>query len=359
MFDKYDEIHVKYDNLSGCTFIVVLNTFEGNKCSGGTRMQQYVCLESALADAVQLTQNMSKKCRIIGKEFNGGFSGGKGVIWGDPSTQKTPEMLMRYGEFVNTLEGRFFTGTDLNINNTDAEYMSVSSPYIDGLDSGIIGDTAIGTAYGIVYSMRKCVKLYRNKDTLAGAVICVQGCGSVGSRLIKLLVEEGVVVYATDCSSDRLMTVVDKYGVLPVKPRDIYDIQCDIFSPNANGGIVSKETIARFECDFIIGSANNQLRIDSDDSACDDRAGCAAVSRISLLDEELQARNIVYLPDYLVNIGGVYTSICEQRKLGRDYMLNTLHIILNRAIDGVFSMGLSEGISLLAACEKTYGMKRE
>lgn len=355
MFNNYSEIHVKYDYLSGCTFIIVLNTKDGERCSGGTRMHPYVSFDNAISDAIQLTQNMSKKCRIIGDEFNGGFSGGKGVIIGDPIIQKSPDMLRRFGEFINSLGGKFITGTDLNIYNEDAGYMAEVSPYVDGLNSGIIGDTAIGTAYGIVCSIKKILNLYYENKGVSDLKICVQGCGSVGSRLIELLAGEGAQLYVADTSHEKLKRFVEDYNVHVVPVDEIYDVDCDIFSPNAIGGVISEETIQRLRCRFIIGAANNQLR-------CDDRITFSnidngmAMSRSSInkMDQLLQNKNIIYLPDYLVNIGGVYSSICEQRNQDIKYMLHTLDAIINSGIDRVYNRSISEGMSILQASELIY-----
>ncbi len=66
----------------------------------------------------------------------------------------------------------------------------------------------------------------------------------------------------------------------------IYDLDVDVFSPCAVGGVLHPGTIDRLRCAVVVGAANNQL------------ADAAA-------DAALHARGIRYAPDYAVNAGAV------------------------------------------------------
>ena len=61
---------------------------------------------------------------------------------------------------------------------------------------------------------------------------------------------------------------------------------CDVFSPNALGGILDSGSIAALDCAIVAGGANNQL-------ATADHG------------RELAARDILYTPDYVLNGGGI------------------------------------------------------
>src|SRR3989338_1438475 len=171
-----NELHIQYDKESGCTFIIALNTTYANKGNGGTRMLHYNDVEAGIKDATQLVNAMTKKCVMIGKKYNGGYSCGKGIIVGNPETQKTPEMLKRFGAFVQTLNGRFQTGTDMNINLNDIQHMAEESEFIDGLEEGL-GDTAVPTAFGIFVAMKELCRWKYGSENLKGKVIAVQGVG--------------------------------------------------------------------------------------------------------------------------------------------------------------------------------------
>ena len=170
-----NELHIRYDADSGCTFVIALNTIYRNKGNGGTRMKNYSSVGEGIEDALRLTNAMTKKCVMIGDEDNGGYSGAKGVIIGDPATQKTPEMLRNYGRFVQSINGRFQTGCDMNISPSDLEYMAEETQYVDGLPSTGLGDGGAATAYGVVVAMKTLCEQRYGSDSLKDRVIAVQG----------------------------------------------------------------------------------------------------------------------------------------------------------------------------------------
>ncbi len=309
-----NELHIKYDADSGCLFIVALNTIYHNRGNGGTRMKNYSSDEEGIEDALRLANAMTKKYVIIGDEDNGGYSGGKAVIIGNPETQKTPEMLRSYGRFVQSLNGRFQTGCDINISPSDLEYMAKETQYVDGLPSIGIGDGGEATAYGVVVAMKTlCEQRYGNQS-LKDRVIAVQGIGSVGSDLVRRLIEEGAEVIVTDVNSDRLKSFVDQYEVKSVSPEEIYSVSCDIFSPNACGDTLTAENIEKLNCDLVIGAANNPLS-----------AGLESV-------KQMQERGIVFAPDYIVNIGAQVLAICEVEGKSFDYANSKIQEIIQKRL---------------------------
>lgn len=337
-----DELHIKHDG-SGCTFIIAMNTTYGNKSNGGTRMADYSgsteCseLEAGIAEAFRLVEAMTKKCVMIGKRYNGGYSGGKGLILGNPETQKTPDMLRRFGEFVQTLEGRFQTGTDMNINLQDIEYMAEKSKFIDGLASGL-GDTAVPTAYGVLIAMKKLCEWKYGNDSLSDRVIAVQGYGSVGQDLVRRLLDEGAKVILTDLDLTKLNSAKNP-NIQIVNPEEIYRVNCDIFSPNAAGGVLTKETIDQLNCSMVIGAANNPI-------------GNGLNSVL-----ELDRRGIIYAPDYVVNIGGVFLSMCEVQGKDLDYVFSMLSDIIPSRLKQVIEESEKNNKTLYESAEAL--VKRE
>src|SRR5262249_49188159 len=79
---------------------------------------------------------------------------------------------------------------------------------------------------------------------------------------------------------------VHQFGAQVVDVEKIATAECDIFSPNALGAILNAETVSHMHARVVAGAANNQLALDSDGVA-------------------LQERGILYAPDYVINGGGV------------------------------------------------------
>ena len=328
-----NELHIQYDEISGCTLIIALDTIYGNKGNGGTRMLDYCTVEEGIQDATKLVKVMTKKCVVIGKKYNGDYSGGKGVIVGDPAKQKTPEMLRRFGKFVQTLTGRFQTGTDMNVNLSDINYMAEESDFIDGLEEGL-GDTAIPTAYGVLLAMKELCKWQYGNDSLKGKVVAVQGVGSVGKDLVRRLVKEGAEVIVTDVNSEILHSVGKEFNLKTVIPEEIYAVKCDIFSPNACGGILTRENIKKLNCKMVVGAANNPL----------------AEDLRSVM--QMKKRGIIYAPDYVINIGGVFLSMCEVQGKNFEYVIEKLGEIIPARLQQIIEEAERKSETLFEAAER-------
>ena len=55
------------------------------------------------------------------------LGGGKGVIIGDPRTDKTESLLRAWGRFVDTLGGRYLTTTDVGTTGRDLEAVAAGN----------------------------------------------------------------------------------------------------------------------------------------------------------------------------------------------------------------------------------------
>lgn len=329
-----DELHIQYDADSGCTFVIALNTTYNDRGNGGTRMKKYFSVKEGIEDALRLTNAMTKKCVIIGEINNGGYSGAKGVINGDPTTQKTPELLRRYGRFVQVLNGRFQTGCDMGISPSDLEYIAEETDFVDGLPSAGLGNGGVATAHGVVVAMKTLGEQKYGNDSLKNRVIAVQGVGSVGSDLVRRLTEEGAKIIVTDVDTVRLKSVTEQYGVTSVGHEEIYSVNCDIFSPNACGDILTTENIQNLNCDLVIGAANNPL-VD----------GLQSIN-------ELQERGIVFAPDYIVNIGAQILAICEVEGKSFDYAVSKIQEIIQKRLRQVISEADRSCETLFEAAER-------
>lgn len=329
-----DELHIKYDADSDCTFVIALNTIYRERGNGGTRMKKYPTIDEGIRDALRLANAMTKKCVVIGEKDNGGYSGGKGVIIGDPNTQKNPGMLRNYGKFVQSLNGRFQTGCDINISPSDLEYMAEHTQYVDGLSSTGLGDGGTATAYGVVVAMKTLCKQEYGSDSLKDRVIAVQGVGSVGSGLVRRLVKEGVEIIVTDIDSDKLKSVSDQYGIKSISPDKIYGVQCDIFSPNACENVLTTENIAKLNCDLVIGAANIPL--------ADDLRSV----------KKMQKKGIIFAPDYIVNIGAQVLAVCEVEGKSYNYAEKKIREIIQIRLQQISLDAIKSNKTLYEISEK-------
>ena len=290
----HEQVTMYSDPETGLRGIIAIHdTTLGPSC-GGTRMWPYPSEADALADALRLSQAMTYKSAAAGLNLGGG----KGVIIGDPRTDKTEGLLRAWGRFVDTLGGRYLTTTDVGTTGRDLESIRQETQHVVGLDTtlGGSGDTSIMTGLGIYMGMRACAAHAWGDDSLRGRRIAMQGFGKVASHTAEHLLEDDAQIYATDIN-EAALDRARQMGVRVVGPDEIYDVECDIFAPCALGGVINAETIDRLTCSIVAGGANNQLATPED-------------------GEELHRRGIIYAPDFLINAGGVINAASE---IGHSY----------------------------------------
>jgi glutamate dehydrogenase/leucine dehydrogenase len=112
----------------------------------------------------------------------------------------------------------------------------------------------------------------------------------VGGHLAELLVANGAVVTGSDLDPGRAKELAERLDITLEDPDALYEVDCDVFSPNAVGGVLNEHTIPRLRCRIVAGGANNQLA-----SAADGR--------------RLLERGILYAPDYVINSAAPYAVI--------------------------------------------------
>jgi leucine dehydrogenase len=289
VFDQIHEAHHEqvifcHDAESGLDSIIAIHDTTLGPALGGTRMWPYRSTHEALIDVLRLSEGMTYKAAVAEIELGGG----KAVIIGDSRRDKTPELLRAHGRFVDTLGGRYITAEDVGIGVEDMEYVYEETRHVTGIRSSPqgSGDPSPVTAYGVYNGIKaSCVKKL-GTDDVKGVRIAVQGAGHVGYYLCENLAADGAMISITDIDEDRVHKVVADFGATPVDPDEIYDVDCEVFAPCALGAIINDATLRRLRCQIVAGGANNQLE--------EDRHGDA-----------LDAKGILYAPDYVINAGGL------------------------------------------------------
>ena len=248
-------------------------------------MCPYKSEEEALMDVLNLSRAMSYKAAGAGLNLGGG----KAVIIGDPEKDKSASLFKSFGLHVASLGGRYITAKDAGVTSEDLQQISQGTRYVIGRPEsyGGVGDPSRSTALGVYYGMLAAVKWKLKKDSLENLKITVQGIGGVGFSLIEHLVKEKAEIYVSDVKESILDRVIQSFPSVKITdPDKILSISCDIFSPCAMGGVIDKKILNTLDCSIIAGGANNVLSTSS-------------------VAEEAKARNILYVPDFIINSGGL------------------------------------------------------
>ncbi|HWJ02756.1 MAG TPA: Glu/Leu/Phe/Val dehydrogenase dimerization domain-containing protein, partial [Verrucomicrobiae bacterium] len=241
----HEQIVFCQDRTAGLKAIIAIHDTTLGPALGGCRMWNYADEDQAIIDALRLSKGMTYKSGAAGENYGGG----KSVIFGDPK-EKSEELFRAFGRFVAGLKGRFVTGTDVGTSFEDFIWAAKEGPYFMALPEqfGGSGDSSIITAFGTWRGIKATAKEAFGTDRLEGLHIAVQGLGKVGKHLVEHLHQEGARVTVTDINEDNIRAVAERFPVKPVTPEGIYDVECDIFSPNALGAVLNDNTIPRLRC---------------------------------------------------------------------------------------------------------------
>ena len=312
-FDNHEQIVFCNDKDTGLKAIIGIHNTVLGPALGGTRMWQYANEWEALNDVLRLSRGMTFKSAITGLNLGGG----KAVIIGDAKTQKTPELMKKFGEFVHSLSGRYITAEDVGMETADMDLVREVTPFVTGISEskGGAGNPSPVTAYGVFMGMKAAAKFKFGSDVLEDKTVYVQGIGHVGESLVEHLTNEGAKVVIADINEARLEQVSKKYGASIYRGNDLYAEEMDIYAPCALGATVNDDTIYKLKAKVIAGAANNQL-------AVEEKHG-----------HILQEHGIVYAPDFLINAGGIINVYAELEGYGKQEIMRKTENIYDTTLE--------------------------
>ena len=323
-FDNHEQIVFCNDEDTGLKAIIGIHNTTLGPALGGTRMWQYNNEWEALNDVLRLSRGMTYKSAITGLNLGGG----KAVIIGDAKTQKNDALMRKFGEYVNSLSGRYITAEDIGMETRDMDVIREVTPHVTGVSEAIggSGNPSPVTAYGVYMGMKAAAKYSFGTDNLEGKKVLVQGVGHVGETLVKHITEEGAKVILNDINEARLEELSKKYGANVVLGNDIYGLDVDIYAPCALGATINDESIAQLKAKVIAGAANNQLANE--------------LKHGKLLRE----KGIAYAPDFLINAGGIINVYAEVVGYDKAESLKRTENIYNTTLD-IFNLADKESIT--------------
>ena len=282
-FSDHERVVFVNDKSAGLRAIIAVHSTAKGSAMGGCRMWPYESADAALTDVLRLSRGMTYKNALAG--INSG--GGKSVIIGNPKTDKTPRLFQAMGEAIASLGGSYIAAEDSGTTAADMAVMAEATQFVAGLDSDTYsGDPSPSTALGVFLSIREAVRFRFNGSALSGLRVNIQGLGKVGYELTRLLIDEGVVVTASDINAENCIRAHETLGVKIANNTELLSEACEVFAPCALGGVINQWSIPTLNTAIVAGAANNQL-LTRDDHQAANRAG------------------ILYCPDYLINAGGV------------------------------------------------------
>ena len=316
--EGFERLVLAEDPGAGLTALICLHSTVLGPAAGGCRMWPYATQAEAIHDVTRLARGMTYKNAMAGL----GLGGGKSVIIADARRDKTPAMMRAFGRAVEALDGAYWTAEDVGISPEDMAHAALETRYAVGL-AGASGDPSPWTAEGVFRCLRVGAARVFGTDDLAGRRVLVQGLGHVGLSLAEKLAAAGARLTVTDINDAAVAKAASRLGATVCAPDQVFKQSMDIFAPCALGGVLTAETAEALTARLICGAANNQL----------------ATPEVAAL---LAARGITYLPDYVVNAGGIISVASEIHGHGDAWRLERLAGIAGR-VEEMLAIAAAEG----------------
>jgi glutamate dehydrogenase/leucine dehydrogenase len=297
-------IHIHRPGVGLKAIVVVDNTACG-PAIGGVRMAPDVSVE----ECFRLARAMTWKNAAAGLPHGGG----KSVIFGDPRmpTAEKERTIRAFAGAIGDVAD-YIPGPDMGTDERCMAWVKDEIGRATGLPAAVGGiplDEIGATGFGVA----ACIDVAREFIglDLAGARVAVQGFGAVGKHVARFLAEKGCVLVA---ASDTGGTLADPSGLdvdalLALKAagqplRDhgkgkkleadaILDIDCDIWIPAARPDVLRADNVRRLRTRLVPQGAN---------IPCTPEA-----------EQYMHANDILTVPDFIANAGGVICAAVEYR----------------------------------------------
>ncbi len=261
-------------------------------------MWRYDDARAAMRDALRLSRAMTYKNAVAGLPLGGG----KGVIVlrEELPARRRKDVLRDFADTVAMLDGAYVTAEDVGTSARDMETIAEQMPHVRGLarSRGGSGDPSPYTALGVVTAIEVACERVFGSASLNGRSVAVVGLGHVGARIAKLLARAGADLLVADIDEGK-RALADQLGARWVTPDKALAAPVDVYAPCALGGVLDHETVPELQCPIVAGAANNQL---ADDGIAD----------------LLNARDVLWAPDFVANAGGIINIAVEFERGGYD-----------------------------------------
>lgn len=287
----------------GLRAILVVDNTAAGPAIGGIRM----ALDVTVDEVFRLARAMTFKNSAAGLPHGGGKAG----IIGDPDMPHADkERLVRaFGAAINDIVD-YVPGPDMGIDESCMAYLYDEIGRVVGLPKvmgGIPLDTLGATGFGLAIAAEVAEELeYVQLDR---ARVVVQGFGAVGTHGARFLAERGAVVVGVSDSRggivnpegldlDKLLlwkseghAVREFAGGTAVFHDELIGYPCDIWVPAARPDVFTVDNAVEVEAKVILPGANIAVTPDA--------------------DEIFFERQILSIPDFIANAGGVICGAVE------------------------------------------------
>lgn len=307
------DLHLMVDESVGLKAVIAVHSVALGPALGGCRLIEYPSTLAAITDALRLAQGMTYKAALAYLPLGGG----KMVVLKPAHIPDRVAFFKAIGKAVNLLNGRYITSVDSGTSVEDMDIVATATRHVIGTHKSqfSIADPSILTAKGALRGIQAAVWYRLGKSSLEGVHVAIQGLGHAGYALAKDLSALGARLTVFDIQPDRMASCVKECQAVAAPSLEaLLNTHCDVLAPCALGAILNDRTIPLFNTPIIAGCANNQLE--------EARHG-----------EMLRQKGVLYVPDYVVNAGGLIYVAGQLSHITEAETQNKIHQIYDTLLE--------------------------
>lgn len=339
MHDKFGPEHIinVYDPDTGMEgFLVIDNTALGPG-KGGFRMTPDVSVE----ETFRLARVMTWKNALADTPF-GGAKGG--IVWNGGSKDEKKKFVQSFAKSISQFTPeRYISAPDVSVGEDEIRWFveaAGSKKSATGKPTDLgglpheLGSTGFGTAHSAKITA-DIAGLNMNEVSVA-----VEGFGNVGRFATRFLSEKGARLVAVADSSgavynssgldfNKLLKTkkekgrVDEYtDGQKIKHKDVLELDVDILITASISDVIDNSNKDRIKADIIVEGSNIPMTED--------------------IERELFERDILVVPDFVANAGGVISSYAEHKGIGREEMFRLIEEKIGGSTNLVIKKALKE-----------------
>lgn len=318
-FDEFgpEKIFEVYDHKSCMHGFVVLDSTVRGVGKGGIRMTPSVTIE----EVAKLARAMTWKNSIAELPFGGAKAG---IIADDRKISKKEKMniIEAFSRAIKSIcPSLYVAGPDMNTGEEEMDAFAKANGSLKACTGkskkmkGIpheLGSTGFGVYHATLVGAEH-IGLDIN-----GASVAIEGFGNVGSFVAKFLSEKGAKISAVSDSKgtiynkdgldyNKLMKTKEKMGSVTnynpgkvLKGNDLFELPVDILIPAAIPDSINEGNYRKIKAKLISEGANIPMTAE--------------------IEKKLHEMDILVIPDFIANAGGVISSYVEYIGKNEDYM---------------------------------------
>jgi leucine dehydrogenase len=327
----HEEVVVVQDAASGLRGVVARHDTRRGPAIAATRLRPDASLEEALAEALRLSRAMTLESAAADISYGGGAA----VLVGPAARTKDRALLSAYARVLERMGGQMLAAPDLGFEERDLTVLGRMTRHVAhkaGPGDGVADLTAL--------ALLECVRETAHElgRALEEVHVAVQGVGQIGYRLARLLRAHGVRLTVADSDPTRRERAQYELSALTIGADEIYDVEADIFSPNAGSGVLNADTIPRLRCRAVVGGARDVL---------------ADAQRA----ERLHERGVLYAPDFVTAGGGLSAALGPGALDGgddenREMAAKERVAAVGDRLGDIFRQAREDGVSPLRAAQR-------